>query len=57
MSSYVHVRVAGMAGKAGRRVFKKVGQEKLQKDSLFNGTWLEKLEFYFCYKSHQVLHL
>ena len=49
--------MAGKAGEAGKRVFWKIGLEELEKDSLFGGAWLEKLDFYFWQKSHWVFHL
>ena len=34
-------------GKLEKGCFRKIGLEKLEKDSLFSGVWLEKLDFYF----------
>ena len=39
--------IAGKAGKAGKRVFWKIGLEKLEKDSHFSGARMEKLDSYF----------
>ena len=44
-------------GKVEKGWFRKTGLEKLEKDSLFSGVWLEKLDFYFWLKSHWVFHL
>ena len=34
-------------GKLEKGFFEKIGLEELEKDSLFGGAWLEKLDFYF----------